>query len=233
MMFFCLLFIFSILHADSTIEKYCFESPEEARIAYREISFLKLPQDKFEVLESCLQVSISISRVELLQKYILSEFPSAQIKFSNSQLSTKECNLSIEKEIKSKSKSLSGEFPSLYPITANEGIKAENEVTNVRTLGPFEISHSFSQILGNCRLINKDEYDIQLSYSKKNNIFMPSRSKELSFSTHIRLVRGQRIEILSLQQNPEKDQKNIILPKGLKAGYESEDKQTKIYLSIK
>lgn len=222
------------------IEKYCFSNNSSAAKAKGEMSFLLLHTDKIEQMDSCLLLSYNSKRKELIQRYIFTEFPEVSLSFSSNKENTNICNIKIEKLSKLDENSENVQVtPSTIPnASTNQSKRNEKEEAQIKTNGPFELKSKETIIQGQCRFINKDQYEINLTYKKEKII--PSNSNpslnhvenSIYVTTSLMLTKGQKINIASVQKSPHSSDQKIEFPQSIKVQSSQQILEEEIFLSI-
>ncbi|MFP5386114.1 MAG: hypothetical protein ACLGHN_08555 [Bacteriovoracia bacterium] len=206
-----LLLLFPLfLHAeDMSSEKYCFSVP--AKVAVRKFEGIQLPSDVVTEDGNCLIIQMEPHRRELIQRYILSSVPGANIAFSSADIRREPCRLKVEKV-----KSLNSQKRSAgiiqYQVGANQNDSKEagKDTMQIETLGEFQFAVDQDEILGKCRYINPKRYEITLEVKKNLKPVTPVNlppgtvvvvnqpppdQQTMSLKTELQLNLGDRIEI--------------------------------------
>ena len=93
-----ILFLVTLAMANQQIEKFCFSSKSEALKAQGQIEFILIKnQDKTLLEEDCLTVAVGLDRVDLVQRWIRTHYPSSKLSFSSSSPASEECRLKFKK----------------------------------------------------------------------------------------------------------------------------------------
>lgn len=213
-MLICLLLFTSLVFAeDFSSERYCFSTPREALTAEQKFNAIKVPSDSVTRDESCLVIQMYPHRRELIQRYILSVYPSAQIAFSSQEIKRDPCKLKVEKERNEEANEkqiLLGEGPTLSAQTKkNQG----KETFFIQTQKEFELTVDQDQIKGECRSITPTRYEISLEIKKnpkpiypeslpQNSVIVlnapPPDQKTSALKTTLQLNQGERVELSSI-----------------------------------
>lgn len=213
-MLICLLLFTSLVFAeDFSSERYCLSGPQEAMVAEKKFNAIKVPSDLVTRDEACLVIQMYPHRRELIQRYILSVYPSAQVAFSSLESKRDPCKLKVEKEKieEANDKQIHiGETPSLGSQTRKSSGK---ETFLIQTQKEFELTVDQDQIKGECRSITPTRYEISLEIKKnpkpiypellpQNSVIVlnapPPDQKTSALKTTLQLNQGERIELSSI-----------------------------------
>ncbi len=132
-----LIFLFiSLALASQQVEKFCFPSTSEATKAQGQIEFILIKnQDKTLLEENCLTVAVGSERVELVQRWVISHYPTAKLSFSSSTPSTEECKLKFKKLSRSQLNTQSaGVSQQRVNVQAGVQIDEAQDIRMIRTL---------------------------------------------------------------------------------------------------
>lgn len=209
MSFILLLFSLVGLAQDTVSEKYCFRSQSETELAKQKFAMIQVPSDVVNTDGNCLVLQMGPHRKDLIQRYILSNFPNARLAFSSEDLRHRSCRLKVEKEKSKVSNNLNLGLNQLQAVKSNSDY-IEKEVMEIETLKEFELSVDREQIKGTCRFITQDRYEITLEVRTNPQPIVPAAlppgtivvinspppNQETSvLKTQLQLTRGERINI--------------------------------------
>lgn len=243
------LLFFNIAQAqDMSSERYCFSSANAALVARQKFAGIQVPSDVVTVDESCLTIQMRPHRRELIQRYILSISPQVNISFSSEDIKRDPCLLKVEKIKSTNSQEVSAGIGRKNFNLAEENLKAhQSETMSIQTLDKFELTVDQDQILGNCRLITPNRYEIQLEVSKlvkpivnaplpPNSVIVlntpPPDQETMKLSTQLILNKGDRIEIGSVIKDLKDKQRDIGLSNGANASATKGKKTEQVFLSL-
>lgn len=207
------LFFIGLLRADDvSVEKYCFNSPVQMERAHSQFRAIAVRADRVEKDGTCLVISAPSHRRELIQKYLLSNHPDMSISFSSAEIRSDPCDLKIEKVMQSTVKDLDVELGKTGIIEARDQQASGLDTFHITTIKDFELSIDQDKILGECRYITPQRYEITLTVKKESRplippvpagtvivVTAPPPDQETSvLKIQLQLQRGSRIEIGSV-----------------------------------
>lgn len=208
-----LFFIFTVSAQEQASEKFCFPSERENLRVQHELKGMLVPSDRLTSSGQCLILTVNSHRRELLQRFILQASPNAQIEFSSSEIKREPCRLKVEK-ISHQNQSSGSVIVNPFSGTANtrEEKKSSKEIYQIQTLKDFELVAQQDVILGECRSLTPDRYEIALTIRKDPKPLLPGAPEgsiiilnnpppdqnTSSLTTTLQLRRGERIEVGSL-----------------------------------
>lgn len=220
-MLICLLLFTSLAFAeDQSSERYCFSSPREAVMAEQKFNAIKVSSDVVARDESCLVIQMYPHRRELIQRYILSVYPSAQIAFSSQEIKSDPCKLKIEKEKTEEANEKQVFLGENSTLGAQTKKSTGKETFFIQTLKEFELTVDQDQVKGECRSITPTRYEISLEVKKNpkpiypeslphNSVVIlnapPPDQKTSALKTTLQLNQGERIDIGSVLKKLKND----------------------------
>lgn len=238
---------------DQSVEEYCFSSPVKMKDVSQRLKFILVPVDKVQENANCFTVNTSPHRRELIQSYVRRLEPAVQIGFSSAEIKRDPCRIKVEK-VRAIQKQGTGASATLdgpninVNASTSESTGSGNDVTSIQTLKEFELSVNQDIIMGECRAVNPNRYEISLEVRKDAkpllppvppgtivvvpNAQIPPTQETARLQTTLQLNRGERLEIGSVVKNLKDDAKKIDISSG--AGIENTDgtQSEKTYLSI-
>ena len=229
---------------ETSSEKYCFGTTERAVLAKEKLFRILLPSDKVTSDEDCLIVMMSEHRRELIQKYILSVAPDMKITFSSAEIKKDPCHLKVEKKGSGNQENSSIDASALeVKVSQTYKAKEKSEIYYIQTLKEFELQFDLNSIIGICRSITPERYEITLKLKKSiqplspalpANIIQspPPEQEHFEIITTLQLQRGESINVGEVINENKKKNKEINLSPSLRI--EEEHKQVKetVFLSI-
>lgn len=233
---------------DMSSEKYCFAGPGQSQSAKQKLTAIQVPSDTVTLDDNCLVVQMRPHRRELIQRFILTSFPSASVSFSSEDLRREPCLLKVEK-IKSKIGSDQNIGLDQNGITLNKQdvTGGGSETMQIQTLKDFELSVDQDEIKGTCRYLNSNRYEISLTVRKNPKPLVPVNlppgtivvvnqpppdQETMVLQTQVQLSRGEKINIGEVVKNLKYETKNVDVKPDLK--HESVDQKASetVFLSL-
>jgi hypothetical protein len=220
MMVLLLLFPILLFAEEMSAEKYCFKSISESHLARQKLAGILIPSDVVTLDNECIVIQMKPHRRELLQRYILTLFPSASVSFSSNEIRRDPCRLKIEKEKVIKNDDVS--------ITkASESDAKSTEVYLVETLNNFTIFLDENEIKGSCRYITPSRYEIEIEVSKTQ-----IDQKTVKLQTQLQIQKGDRIEIGQVIKELEEKNTEINLRPSLRVNAKNELQEERVFLGL-
>ena len=236
---------------DQAIEEYCFSNETKMQQVQSRLKFILIPADKIELNQNCFTINTPSHRRELIQNYVRRIEPNAQIAFSSAELKREHCKIKVEKVRKKNGDGLAaGIDVKLNPsIDTNQKMQIGSDITNIQTMKDFSLAVNQDSIMGECRAINSDRYEITLTVKKEAtpllpplpagtvvvvaNVQIPKEPQQTSLlQTTVQLNRGQKMEIGSVVKNLRNDSKKIDLNTGANLDHTNDDHNEIVYLSL-
>jgi len=168
------------------------------------------------------------------------------ISFSSEELRKDPCNLKVEKISHTTEKALDAEIGKTGTIEARDQQGSGSEIFHITTIKDFELGVDQDKILGECRYITPDRYEITLTVQKDARpltppvspgtvvvVTTPPPDQETSvLKTQLQLQRGSRIEIGSVVRDLKNKSHEASL--GPKLGMQDDvrKQEVKTFLSI-
>lgn len=228
----------SLLRADDmTTEKFCLSSPLEAAQAQKYIASITVPVDRVEKSESCLIVSTRPHRRELLQKFMLAQYPHMAVSFSSEETKRDPCELKVEKVGAKKSEGTKVDVGLPTGASAQQAEASSTETMHITTLKDFELSFDQEKILGQCRYITPNSYEITIAVLKEPKIqphptIRPVDQETSALRTTVQLMKGNRIEIGSLLRELKNKSHEVGVPAKAHMQDDVRNLEERIFLSI-
>lgn len=233
---------------DMASEKYCFSSLSGVQLAQKKFSAIQVNSDVTTIDDNCLVIQMRPHRRELIQRYILSAAPGATVVFSSAEVRRDPCKLKVEKVKSEKNDTLSVDV-SKQSAGANktEFTGTASEVMQIDTLNEFKLSYNEDEILGNCRYITPDRYEIKIEVRKNPKPILPVNlppgtiavintpppdQKTMVLQTELQLTRGERIEIGDLIRKTNNKEQSISINPTLTIENEQQHSSEKVFLSL-
>lgn len=233
---------------DMASERYCFSSTARAQVAKQKVEMIAVPSDVVNLDEQCLVVQMRPHRRELIQRYIVSTFPEANVSFSSAEVKRDPCRLKVEKEKMRTTDDLNIEFGKQQGQVIKVESKAQgNEVMEIETIKDFELTVDQDQIKGTCRAITPLRYSIEIEIRKNPKpiipvglppgsiviVNQPPPAQETSvIKTEVQLERGERLNVGEIvKQLKDKDHTLDIKP-NVSVGDGQQNITEKVFLSI-
>lgn len=235
---------------DPAIEEYCFRSEAKKNFALEKTRFILVPADKIQSDRACFTVSTPPHRRELIQNYVRRLDPDVAISFSSAEIKREPCRLKVEKIRTIQQEALNGSINTNQNIAIGQEqlVREQKDTSSIQTIKEFELSVNQDRILGECRSINPDRYEVTLQVLKEARPLLPplppgttvivpdaqlpSPQETSSLTTTLQLNRGQRVEIGSVIKDLKDKNHNIDLKNGASGNLQSGTEQDKIFLSL-
>lgn len=243
-----LLLFSSISFADDfSSEKYCFRSTK-VEVAKQKLAMIQVPSDVVNVDSNCLVIQMREHRRELIQRYVLSTFNDAEIAFSSEDVRREPCKLKVEKE---KVKTVDDLNIDLGKSN-NEVIKIdtagnETETMQIQTLKEFELTVDQDQILGTCRYISPERYNIVIEVRKNLKPLVPvtlppgsivvmnqppQDQETSSLKTEVQLTRGERLNIGEVVKKLKDQNRNVDIRPSASIETQNQNQTERVFLSL-
>lgn len=171
---------------------------------------IQVNSDEVTLEEECFTVKMRPHRRELIQRFILSEFPNAKVSFSSADVKRDACHLKVEKEKDQVIQDMNaGINNNRFGVEQTQKKAQSKESMTIQTLGPFELSVNQDQIFGKCEFITKDRYSITITVRKNPKptypvltmdgravyTQQPPDQQTMELATNLILTSGSRIEL--------------------------------------
>lgn len=238
-----------IFAQDIQVETYCFSSVTESLKAQSSARYLMTSQDKIEDKNECFSLFTSNTRRELIQKYLLQNYPNMKVSFSSEERSAAEtCHIQVERIKNSNTERSSFSLKKAPGIEKTNSQGKETSQIKVLSGAPFELRVDQQKIEGECLYITPNRYEI--TFSMKfiprpllppvpegvtvviQNPPPPETQTGTNLSTSVQLLKGQRIEMASIVKDlNDKAQSASLVPE---FRYEKSEgvQEEKIYLGL-
>lgn len=243
-----LLFPLIVLAEDMASEKYCFSSLSGVQLAHKKFSAIQVNSDVATIDDNCLVIQMRPHRRDLIQRYILSSAPGASVVFSSEEVRRDPCKLKVEK-IKSEKKDSTVVDVSKLSAGAhqNEFTGNASEVMQIDTLNEFRLSYNEDEIVGNCRYITPDRYEIKIEVRQNPKPIVPANlppgtvvvvntpppdQKTMVLQTELQLARGERIEVGDLIRKTNNKEQSIDFNPSLTIKNGHQNASEKVFLSL-
>lgn len=244
-----LLFPLLVIASDDVAsEKYCFPSSSQARLAGKKFSAIQVASDKVTLDENCLIIQMRPHRRELIQRYVLSSVRGGSVTFSSEDIQREHCKLKVEK-IKhvNKSKFTGGLENQQVFANQTETIANSSDVMQIDTLSDFQLAVNQDEILGKCRYLTPNRYEISLEVRKNPKPVVPANlppgtvvvlqnpppdQNTMLLKTVLELNRGERIEVGDLIQKLKDNDQSVNINPSLKIENQQQSASTKVFLSL-
>lgn len=245
-----LLLLFPIMVAaeDMASEKYCFSSLLATQTAQKKFSGIQVGSDVVTIDDNCLVIQMMPHRRELIQRYILSSVPGATLAFSSADVRRELCKLKVEKIKNENKSSLNGGINEVNASASQTDSTSEaTEVMQIDTLNEFKLSYNQDEIVGNCRHITPDRYEIKIEVRKNPKPILPVNlplgsvvvinqpppdQKTMVLQTELQLTRGERIEVGDLIQKVNHKDRSISINPTLTVENQQQVASEKVFLSL-
>ncbi len=200
----------SLAEEEKASERYCFSSEGQRTSARLRFKGIQVPSDVLTEDSTCLTIQMSEHRRELVQRYLLSQFPDLKIEFSSATARREACRLKVEKIEASASSGQGAEVSSGVSVWGQSKDAQGKTNFQIQTTRDFELRSGQDLITGACRYLTPDRYEITLTLKRTlpervptdlppGSIVIlkeaPKDEKLLDLSTQLTLSRGERIEI--------------------------------------
>lgn len=246
MMIMLLLFTGLVMAEDMSSEKYCFSS--SVQVAQKKVSAIQVPSDVVTVDENCLVIQMRPHRRELIQRYILSSIPGSTVSFSSEDLRREPCKLKVERIKKKESDSTNvGVNNQSATVSQTESSGSQIETMDIQTLKEFELTVDQSQVLGSCRYINQNRYEISLEVRKNLKPIVPvvlppgaavvtnqapPDQETGALRTQIQLSRGDKIDLGGMIKNTNSKGRIVDIKPEFKLETTDQEASEKVFLSL-
>ena len=237
-MFIWLLFLsMTAFSQDNAIEEYCFSSPSKMVMVLSKTKFILVPVDKLQSDGSCFTVNTPSHRRELIQNYVRRIDPTVSISFSSFELKREHCHIKVEKIKKLQRDSTVGSIntDNSFGISTEQQRGESKDILTIQTMKEFELAVNQHSILGECRAITPDRYEIKIVVKKEARPLLPSvppgtvimipdakitpPQETSNLSTTVQLTRGQKMELGTVLKDLINDGRKIDINTG--AGIEN------------
>lgn len=250
MILWLLLFSQIALASDPVIEEYCFASAPKMKEVSARLKFILVPVDKLQQNANCFTVSTPTHRRELIQGYVRRLEPAVQIAFSSVEIKREPCEIRVEKQKTKRTQNTEGSVSNalVASATTEQIIQDRNDVTRIQTLKDFELTVNQDTIKGECRVINSNRYEVNISVIKEAKPLIPPvpagtvvivpdaqipKNQETSrLQTTLQLNRGERIELGGVVGQLKNNGKKIDLESGADLELQNGTQSEKIFLTI-
>lgn len=250
-MFIWLLFLsLTTLAQENAVEEYCFISSTRMASVLNKTRFILVPADKVQSDKNCFTVNTPEHRRELIQSYIRRLDPSVAIGFSSAELRREHCHIKVEKIKNLKRDTTTGSITTDKSIDAStEQQRGESkDVSTIQTIKEFELTVNQDSILGECRAITPDRYEIKIQVKKEARPLLPPvppgtvvvvpdakippPQETSNLTTTVQLTRGQKMELGTVVKDLKNDGRKIDINSG--AGIENTEgaETEKVFLFI-
>jgi hypothetical protein len=217
---------------DNAIEEYCFSSPGKMEQVLNKTRFILVPADKIQTDRSCFTVNTPSHRRELIQNYVKRIDSNVSISFSSAELRREHCRIKVEKIKNLKRDTTSGELNTnqTFGASAEQQRGETKDVASIQTMKEFELTVNQDSILGECRAITPDRYEITIQVKKEARPLLPPvppgtvvivpdakippPQETSNLTTTVQLNRGQKLELSGVL----KDLKNSAQKADLNSG---------------
>lgn len=243
-----LLFPLFVFAEDMASEKYCFSSLSGAQLAQKKFSAIQVNSDVATIDDNCLVVQMRPHRRELIQRYILSSAPGATVVYSSAEVRSETCKLKVEKIKNEQSDNLNVDVSKQIARADKTEFKGTaSEVMQIDTLNEFRLSYNEDEILGNCRYITPDRYEIKIEVRKNPKPVVPVNlppgtvvvmntpppdQKTMALQTELQLTRGERIEVGDLIRKINDKEESISVSPSLTIKKVHQNASEKVFLSL-
>lgn len=243
-----LLFPFFVYAENMASEKYCFSSLSGVQLAQKKFSAIQVNSDVATIDDNCLVIQMRPHRRELIQRYILSAAPGATIVFSSAEVRRDPCKLKVEKIKNEKSDQLAVDVSNQFAEATKTEVKGSgSEVMQIDTLNEFRLSYNENEILGNCRYITSDRYEIKIEVRKNPKPVVPVNlppgtiavintpppdQKTMVLQTELQLTRGERIEVGDLIRKTNNKEQSVSINPSLTIENVEQNASEKVFLSL-
>lgn len=247
-----LLFVFlanPLFAQDLQVETYCFSSTSESLKAQSSAKYLMTSQDKIEDKNECFSLFTSSTRRELIQKYLLQNYPNMKVSFSSEERSASEtCHIRVEKIKNSNTQRSTFSLKNAPGVQNSTSQGKETSQIKVLSGAPFELRVDQQKIEGKCRYINANQFEI--TFSMKfiprplippvpegvtvviQNPPQPETQTGTNLSTTIQLAKGQRVEMGSIVKDLNDKAQSASLAPEFKYEKTEGVQEEKIYLAL-
>lgn len=212
--------------------------------------FILVPADKIQSDRACFTVSTSSHRRELIQNYVRRLDSGVAISFSSAEIKREPCRLRVEKIKTIQREALNGSIGTNQRIDIGQDqiVREQKDVSSIQTLKEFELSVNQDRILGECRSITPDRYEVTLQVLKEAKPLLPPLppgsvvvvpdaqipppQDTSSLTTTLQLNRGQRLEVGDVIKDLKSKTQDLSLKEGASANITDGTEQEKIFLSL-
>lgn len=165
---------FALAEDDMASERYCFSSAARAQVAKQKIEMIQVASDVVNLDDQCMVVQMRPHRRELIQRYVTSTFPEANVSFSSAESKRDPCRLKVEKEKMKTTDDLNIEFSKQQgQVIKVESTVQGKEVSEIETIKDFELTVDQDQIKGTCRAITPHRYAVEIEIRKNPKPIIP------------------------------------------------------------
>lgn len=248
-MWIMLLIFSSISFADDMAsERYCFSSPSRAQTAKQKFEMIQVPSDVANMDEQCLVIQMKPHRRELIQRYILSTFPEANVSFSSAEIRRDPCRLKVEKEKQRTTDDLNIEFNKQQGQVMKIESKVQgNEVMEIETIKDFELTVDQDQIKGSCKAVTPNRYSIEIEIKKNSKPIVPvglppgsivilnqppADQETATIKTELQLERGERINIGDVVKQLKDKDRSVDIKPNVEIGNTQQNVSERVFLSL-
>lgn len=206
--------------------------------ARQKFKAIEVNSDTVTLDENCLVIQMRPHRREIIQRYVLTHIPGAQLTFSSESVRREPCKLKVEKIKTHQKENLNAQInPNVINLREENTNQNSSELSQIQTLKEFELTMDQDQIKGSCRYITADRYEISLEVRKNPKPILiesqrPEDQKTMVIQTKLQLTRGEKVEVGQIIQKENDKRREIkITPEGQ---FETMNQSgiEKVYLSI-
>lgn len=250
-MFIWLLFLsLSTFAQDNAIEEYCFSSPSKMLMVLNKTKFILVPADKVQSDGSCFTVNTPSHRRELIQNYVRRIDSNVGISFSSVEFKREHCHIKVEKIKKLQRDTTAGSMAtnSSIGISTDQQRGESKDISTIQTMKEFELAMNQESILGECRAITPDRYEIKIEVKKEARPLLPPTlpgtvvvipdakipppQETSNLTTTVQLTRGQKIELGSIVKDLKNDGKKLDVSSGVSIENSEGSEIEKVFLYI-
>ena len=211
------------------------------------IRAIQVPSDIVNQEGNCIVIQMSSHRRELIQRFVLINFPDARVSFSSESIQREPCSISVSK-IKNISRKEGDIHLSQFPSAGVQIASAKGEDTmHIQTLKDFELTVDLDTIKGSCRHITPNRYEITLEVRKDPKPLVPAElppgtivvvntpppdQETLYLKTQLQLSRGEKIEIGEVVRALRQKDHSANSQPALGAETKSQGQTEKVFLSL-
>lgn len=209
---------------------------------------IQVPSDVVNLDDNCVVIQMRHHRRELIQRFMIQNFPDLTIAFSSEDIRRSPCKLKIETEKNKTTENLNIDFEKNSADVIRIDTKAvEKDEMMIETLSDFEFTVNQDNIEGSCRYITADRYEISLKVSKNSRplvqenlptgtvviINQPLPDKEtLKLKTILQLNRGDRILVGDVLKSLRDGQNKMDIKPAVSYETSGQNSFEKVFLSL-
>lgn len=236
----------SLFAQEFEVERYCFVSPVQRDRIFSKLSSITVPVDKLTKEGSCLVVTTSPHRRELLQRFVRNLDPDVSVAFSSAEINREPCHLKVERIRVSKSDNVQGEVSTYPSVNATVKEASGTDMMMIQTLKDFELTVNQDEIKGSCRSITPDRYEVTIKVRKTPKPLTPPLQpgtivvintpppdqETFNLETQLQLSRGTKVELGSIVKELREKSHEAKADPSLTAETESKNNSEKVFLSL-